>query len=315
MKVLVVDDDRGSLMVAAAAVQQAGHECITAPDGDAAWTLYQKHRPHVVVTDRNMPGLDGLSLCRAIRDSERDSYTYVVLLTSRGDRDDVLAGMAAGADDYVTKPLDPFTLHTRLLAADRVTSLHAELAGYRNALAAQARTDALTGLHNRLKLTEDLERLESRAERYGEEYCLALCDVDNFKSYNDLYGHPAGDAALAAVGAALAGHARQSDGAYRYGGEEFVVLLPHQSPAAAAVVMERVRRAVQDLGIVHAGDPSGGLTISIGIAGSGHGEPGENDGGARILEDADAALYAAKARGRNTVVLAGAPREAVADQA
>jgi len=157
--------------------------------------------------------------------------------------------------------------------------------------------------------------LESRAERYGEEYCLALCDVDNFKSYNDLYGHPAGDAALAAVGAALAGHARQSDGAYRYGGEEFVVLLPHQSPAAAAVVMERVRRSVQELGIVHAGDPSGGLTISIGIAGSGPGGPGDNDGGARILKDADTALYAAKAKGRNAVALARAPLEAVTDQA
>ncbi|MEW1808960.1 response regulator [Pseudarthrobacter sp. NPDC080039] len=136
MRVLVVDDDPGSLLVARAAVEQSGHECITAPDGDTAWELYRSHQPHVVVTDLKMPGLDGLSLCRAIRTAETDNYTYLVLVTSHGSRNDVLAGMDAGADDYVTKPLDPFHLHTRLLAAQRVTTLHAELA---DALAA-ART-------------------------------------------------------------------------------------------------------------------------------------------------------------------------------
>lgn len=128
MRVLVVDDDPGSLLVARAAVQQSGHECITAADGDAAWELYRSHRPHVVVTDLKMPGLDGLSLCRAIRAADQDSYTYLVLVTSHGSRDDVLSGMDAGADDYVTKPLDPFHLRTRLLAAQRVTTLHADLA-------------------------------------------------------------------------------------------------------------------------------------------------------------------------------------------
>jgi signal transduction histidine kinase len=115
-------------MVARAAVEQSGHACITAADGDAAWELYRTHRPHVVVTDLNMPGLDGLSLCRAIRAADKDAYTYLVLVTSHGSRDDVLAGMDAGADDYVTKPLDPFHLRTRLLAAQRVTTLHADLA-------------------------------------------------------------------------------------------------------------------------------------------------------------------------------------------
>jgi signal transduction histidine kinase len=127
MRVLVADDDPGSLLVARAAVEQSGHECITAVDGDAAWELYRSHRPHVVVTDLKMPGLDGLSLCRAIRAADTDAYTYLVLVTSHGSRDDVLAGMDAGADDYVTKPLDPFHLQTRLLAAHRVTTLHADL--------------------------------------------------------------------------------------------------------------------------------------------------------------------------------------------
>jgi DNA-binding response OmpR family regulator len=115
MKVLVVDDDPGSLLVAKAAVKRSGHECLTAPDGNAAWRLYQSHRPQAVITDLVMPGLDGLGLCRAIRAAEKDSYTYLILLTSHGAQVDVLAGMAAGADDYITKPLDPFTLHTRLI--------------------------------------------------------------------------------------------------------------------------------------------------------------------------------------------------------
>lgn len=128
MTVLVVDDDAGSLLVAKAAVEKSGHDCIAASDGDMAWQLYQEHRPQVVVTDLSMPGLDGYDLCRAIRAAETDSYTYVMLLTSHGARADVLEGMKAGADDYVTKPLDPFVLHTRLLAARRVTTLHGVLA-------------------------------------------------------------------------------------------------------------------------------------------------------------------------------------------
>lgn len=128
MTVLVVDDDEGSLLVAKAAVEKSGHNCIVAADGDTAWQLYQERRPQVVVSDLMMPGLDGFELCRAIRAEETSSYTYVVLLTSRGAQEDVLEGMRAGADEYVTKPLDPFVLQTRLLAARRVTALHGALA-------------------------------------------------------------------------------------------------------------------------------------------------------------------------------------------
>jgi diguanylate cyclase (GGDEF)-like protein len=303
MKVLAVDDDPGSLLVAKAAVERSGHECLTAADGDAAWRLYQRHRPHAVVTDLMMPGLDGLGLCRAIRAAEKDSYTYLILLTSLGAREDVLAGMDAGADDYVTKPLDPFTLHTRLIVALRVTSLHTELAGYRRMLAEQARTDPLTGLRNRLSLPEDLQLLHSRSERYGLDYCLAMCDVDNFKSYNDTYGHQAGDAALKAVAAALAGQVRQSDGIYRYGGEEFLLLLPDQSRSGAKAVMERSLAAVENLGITHTGDPSGVLTISAGISAY---RPGHRIGSEELLTEADTALYAAKTTGKNTVAVSDA---------
>jgi diguanylate cyclase (GGDEF)-like protein len=301
VKVLVADDDPGSLLVAKAAVERSGHECLAAADGDEAWALYLAHQPDVVVTDWMMPGMDGLALCRAIRAREADLYTYIVLLTSQGSRDDVLAGLEAGADDYVTKPLDPFVLHARLLVALRVTTLHADLARYRKMLAQQARTDPLTGLHNRLKLSEDLERLHARSVRYAEDYCVAMCDVDNFKSYNDIYGHQAGDLALRAVAAALAGQARTTDGVYRFGGEEFLLVLPNQSQLGAKALMERALDSVRDLKIAHSGDPLGQLTLSAGISAF----TAENRLDAEtLLGEADAALYAAKAAGRNRVELA-----------
>ncbi len=301
MKILVADDDPGSLLVAQASVESAGHDCIVAEDGAMAWRLYQEHQPDVVVTDLVMPGLDGLALCRAIRARTDDLYTYIVLVTSQGSRQDVLAGLEAGADDYVTKPLDPFVLHARLLVALRVTSLHADLAHYRRALAEQARTDPLTGLHNRLRLSEDLEQLHTRSERYEHNYCLAMCDVDNFKSYNDLYGHQAGDLALRAVAAVLANEARQSDGVYRYGGEEFLLVLPHETQAGARTFVERALAGVRALDIVHSGDPSGRLTVSAGISAF---TPHHRVSPELLLGEADAALYAAKAGGRNRVELA-----------
>ncbi|MFW0772861.1 diguanylate cyclase [Paenarthrobacter nitroguajacolicus] len=302
MKILIADDDRISRMVTKAAVEQSGHECIVAVDGDSAWELYKEHSPEAVVTDLMMPGLNGLDLCRAIRAAEEDRYTYVILVTSHGSRKDVLAGMEAGADDYVTKPLDPFSLHIRLLAAQRITSLHADLARYRSALSEQARTDPLTKLHNRLKLAEDLGQLHSREDH---DYCLAMVDVDNFKSYNDIYGHQAGDAALVAIATTLAREMRKGDAVYRFGGEEFLLVLEDQSAATAGVVLERVRSAVHDLRIEHSGDPDGVLTISAGV--SAYAE-GHRAGSEQLLREADLALYAAKASGRNRVTLANALR-------
>jgi diguanylate cyclase (GGDEF)-like protein len=304
VKILIADDDQISRMITKAAVEQSGHECIVAVDGDSAWQLYKEHSPEAVVTDLMMPGLNGLDLCRAIRAAEEDRYTYVILVTSHGSRKDVLAGMEAGADDYVTKPLDPFSLHIRLLAAQRITSLHADLARYRSALSEQARTDPLTKLHNRLKLAEDLGALHSGGVT-GHNYCLAMVDVDNFKSYNDIYGHQAGDAALVAIASTLAGEVRKSDAVYRFGGEEFLLVLRDQEAPGARMVMERVRSAVQSLRIEHSGDPDGVLTISAGISAY---TEGRRAGTEQLLREADLALYAAKASGRNRVSLADALR-------
>lgn len=238
----MVDDDLGSRLIAQAVVEALGHDCRCAADGDAAWELFLAYRPDVVVSDRAMPGLDGVQLCRAIRDEANDAYTYVILVTSLTDPEDIIAGMEAGADDYLTKPLSAFDLRTRLLAARRVTELHAELSRTRGELAKQARTDPLTGLRNRLALREELEWLHATSQRYHRSYCIALCDVDHFKLYNDTYGHQAGDQALRAVAAVLIAQTRDVDASYRYGGEEFLVVLPEQRAEGAMIAVERVRR-------------------------------------------------------------------------
>ncbi|HEY7060211.1 MAG TPA: diguanylate cyclase [Chloroflexota bacterium] len=262
----------------------------------------------VVISDWMMPEMDGLALCRRVRERDDDTrYTYSVLLTVLGDKEHFLEGMQTGADDYLTKPFDRDALQARLLAAGRVMALHRRLATQNAALAElnralyeSARTDPLTGLGNRLRLWEDLHALEARAERYGYQYAIGLCDVDRFKAYNDQYGHQAGDTALQQVGQTIAAHCRVGDTAYRYGGEEFLVVLPEQSRTSAAIAMDRIRRAVQGLAIPHAGNaPSGVLTLSSGVALPAAAAPQTIEA---LLHAADSALYAAKHAGRNRIV-------------
>lgn len=300
MRVLVADDDLVSRLMLQAAVENMGHECLVAADGDQAWKLLCQAAPDVLITDRLMPGIDGLELCRRVREQQDSSYTYVVLATSLTDQEDVLGGMEAGADDYLTKPLDPFDLQARLVAARRVTALHAELARYRAELDRLATTDGLTGLRNRRSLDQDLATLHARSRRYGRVYCVAMCDVDCFKGYNDRFGHAAGDQALKAVGAALGGQAREGDGVYRYGGEEFLLLLPEQTVQAAMVAAERVRHAVEALAIPHPGSATSRVvTASVGVAGF---DPTHHPPVSEVLAQADRALYRAKAAGRNQVM-------------
>jgi signal transduction histidine kinase len=188
MTVLVVDDDPGSLLVAQAAVEKSGHSCIVASDGDMAWKLYREHHPEVVVTDLMMPGLNGYDLCRAIRAAENGSYAYVVLLTSHGAREDVLEGMKAGADDYVTKPLDPFILHTRLLAARRVTTLHGALAeALSETRGSNERLAEFTG-----RVSHDLRNPLTSILGYAELGSMeAETDRDSAAEYLEIVGHSA----------------------------------------------------------------------------------------------------------------------------
>jgi PleD family two-component response regulator len=169
-----------------------------------------------VISDWMMPGMTGLELCRAVRSELPGPYTYFIMITSQGAADEVFEGMSAGVDDYLVKPLNTDDLEGRLIAAQRVTSLHRELAQQRTTLEDVnheltdiARRDPLTGLGNRRALDEDLALLEARVSRYGHQYCMALVDVDHFKSFNDTYGHQAGDEILQAVASELTREARR----------------------------------------------------------------------------------------------------------
>jgi diguanylate cyclase (GGDEF)-like protein len=308
VRVLIVDDDLGSRLVAQATVEGLNHECVIGVDGDQGWQLFTETEPDVVVTDRSMPGIDGLELCRRIRAAPTDRYTYIILVTSLSDPAEAIKGMHAGADDYVGKPLNPLDLEARLLGARRVTELHADLAAARQALSHQANTDALTGLPNRLALTQDLEQLDRISRRSGRGYCLAMCDVDFFKRYNDTYGHLAGDEALRRVAMTLQAGIRECDRVYRYGGEEFLIVFPEQTTAEALIPVQRTLDQLSGQALEHrTGGPTGVITLSVGISGFAAGKPLTSQA---LLADADQALYQAKSTGRNRIVC-GAVRETV----
>lgn len=303
MRVLVADDESTSRLVVRRAIERLHHECEVAADGVIAWEMLQATAFDVLITDWMMPGLDGPELCRRVRASTQDGYTYILMTTSLSAASDIVAGMEAGADDYLVKPVDVFALQTRLIAAQRVTELHQQLSLAKLELATLARTDALTQLSNRLRLHEDMVAVHARARRSQRPFSVALCDLDGFKSYNDTYGHLEGDEALRGIGRAIADHVRAGDHAYRYGGEEFLILMPDTTPDRAVVGMERLRAGIERLAIPHAGRvPPGTLTLSIGIAGW---HPEQDETPAQVFEASDVALYASKEHGRNRVVAPG----------
>jgi diguanylate cyclase (GGDEF)-like protein len=288
MKVLIADDEPGTRLLLATTLERLGHECIAAADGDEAWERFAAEQPAVVVTDWQMPGLDGTELARRIRARPTADYTYVVVLTGAADEASARMAMEAGADDVLLKPLDAADLERKLIAAERVTAMHRRLH-------ADARHDPLTGIGNRLRLAEDLVAVCGRVERYGHAYCVAIADVDRFKAYNDAHGHPRGDDVLRAVAETLRDTVRTGDTVYRYGGEEFVVLLPEQSLTGAEQAADRLRAAIEALALPHPG--GGPVTVSVGVAGLGDASCAPE----ALFEAADQALYEAKEAGRNRV--------------
>jgi len=309
MRVLIAEDDTVSRMILRRAVEKLGHECQAAEDGMEAWKMYRETPGvDVIISDWMMPGMDGLELCNKVRSlmESREGYTFFIFLTALGDKEHVFKGLQAGADDYLSKPLDRDELRARLITATRVTSLHKQLTQQKEELERlnrelywQARTDPLTRLGNRLRLREDLETLRARVDRYGHTYSVVLCDIDYFKLYNDRYGHLAGDEVLQRVAEALVEVLRAGDSSYRYGGEELLAVLPEQNLESAAVAADRLRAAVEAMGIPHEGHLTPGVvTISAGVAKL---APGESKSPAVLIKEADEALYRAKELGKNKV--------------
>ena len=320
MKVLLAEDDSVSMLILRRSAESLGHTCVAARDGLAAWDAFHADKPDVVISDWLMPGMDGIELCRKIREHEAEgarieaegggqaaaAYTYFLFMTSLSDKQHFLIGMQAGADDYLSKPVDLDDLRVRLIVASRVTSLHRKLLEQNAALARlgrqsheAARTDPLTRVSNRLRLREDLEALRGELDRRGRRCSVALCDIDDFLKYNDFYGHLAGDETLLAVARTIASELGPTGALYRYGGEEFLAILPEQDEATAARTLERIRLLVEQLALPHQGrGPAGVVTLSAGVAGLSAEDAPPWDG---WIRRADQSLYRAKQQGRNRI--------------
>jgi two-component system chemotaxis response regulator CheY len=310
MKILIADDDAVTRRLLRDAIEKWGYEAVEARDGAEALSALERSGAKLLVLDWNMPGLDGIELCRRVRANEALGYVYIVLLTVKDRKQDVILALEAGADDHVSKPFDRNELKARVKAGERVLCLEralmAENDGLKSTnerLEALVHVDALTGIGNRRALFEAIEKVHHRFTRYGEHYGVAMCDIDHFKSYNDRYGHLAGDKALRAVADAMKRSLRVSDEIFRFGGEEILLLTPKPSPQGMTFFAERLRYAVEQAGIVHEGAAAGVLTVSCGATAT-----SAKDVASRwedVLQRADQALYQAKAAGRNTVRFGG----------
>jgi diguanylate cyclase (GGDEF)-like protein len=284
-------------------LQQFGYEVVLAENGRiAAQILARTDGPRLALVDWMMPELDGPGLCREVRSSHREGgYVYLVLLTSKQSNEDIVAGLNAGADDYITKPCHPAELRARLHTGCRVLSLEEELVKARDEMHYKATHDPLTGIWNRASI---LSQLESELERSHQENVPAsvlLCDVDHFKQVNDKFGHLVGDSVLREVATRLTEAVRAFDAVGRYGGEEFLILLRRCDDSTLETRSEAVRLAIAATPIV-TGAEKLSISMSVGAASCGQWEPGAPI--ERILARADAALYRAKTDGRNRTGLA-----------
>jgi two-component system cell cycle response regulator len=296
MRVLIADDDPISRRLLEVSLSKAGYPVSMASNGaEALRLLEQPDGPRLAVLDWMMPEMDGVDVCRIIRKSASEAYVYIILLTARGHQTEILQGLEAGADDYVTKPFDLQELKARLRAGTRILELQGELVAAREHSRVQATLDSLTGLLNHVAILSALEKELARSARESKPVAILMADIDHFKGVNDTYGHPAGDVVLRETAHKMVGSVRSYDSIGRYGGEEFVVVLPGCDLAAAVKRAERLRECVcaQPVNVTDVAIP---ITMSIGVAVS-----SDDAHLGQLLQAADKALYAAKNGGRNRV--------------
>ena len=300
MKILVAEDDKVSLLVLNATLEKLGHEVVAIQNGRDAWNAWQKEHFPLLISDWMMPHVNGPELCRLIRAQDRTEYTYIVLLTAFSGRGSYLAGMAAGADDFITKPFDEEQLIARLRVAQRIIDLQAALLESQEALRVQLTRDALTGSLNRAAILEALDQELVRATRKGSPLAVIMADLDHFKQINDTYGHPAGDAVLREAAHRMRQALRRYDKLGRYGGEEFLMFAPECDEETATKLADRIRCCISSTA-VHTPEGIIQVTSSLGVVVS-PAAPGTDAN--LLIRAADAALYGAKNKGRNRVELA-----------
>ena len=293
VKVLLAEDDPTQRLVLAHLVRNAGYVVETVPDGASALARILQETFDILITDLDMPGLDGSCLCQRIREASLANYLYILMLTAHTGDVDVAAGLEAGADDFVRKPANPIELLARLKNGSRIVKLQRE--SYRNSI-----TDALLGVFNRRYLIHQLRCEVWRAHRYQRPLAVLMVDLDHFKQINDRFGHSAGDQVLMGFARKTRGLIRACDWFARFGGEEFVIVLPETPLEVAGQVAEKVRSELEAVPFVLASGEHR-VTASFGVAGLTLGSDENSD---VVLGRADQALYRSKQQGRNRITVA-----------
>jgi two-component system, cell cycle response regulator len=303
MKILVADDDSISRMLMQRTLEKFGYEVVLAENGRKAVDILSRDdAPRLALIDWMMPQLDGPDLCREVRAFNREGgYIYIVLLTSKQGREDIVAGLEAGADDYITKPCQPEELRARLHTGRRILSLEERLVQARDEMSYKATHDSLTAIWNRASILSLMRSELERSFRDHTSTSVLLCDIDHFKRVNDCHGHLVGDIVLQEVARRLLCAVRPYDGVGRFGGEEFLILLGHCDQSALELRSEDIRAAVASEPIM-AGAEALSVSVSIGAVTCRQWEPGIPI--ERVIARADAALYRAKAEGRNRTAIA-----------
>jgi len=298
VKILIAEDDAISRRLLETILKKWGYDVVVAFDGGQAWAQLQKDdAPRLAILDWMMPEMDGVEVCGKVRERVDSPYVYILLLSAKSQREDLVKGMESGADDYITKPFDANELKVRLRAGRRILDLQTQLMSAQEALRDQAARDPLTGIWNRNAIFDVFRRERSRAEREGNAIAIVMLDIDHFKNLNDNYGHMAGDAVLREFTRRISTSLRPYDAVGRYGGEEFLVILPGCDLAAGARHAERLRGLLSEEPF----DTSEGrhtATCSLGVASTSSSSPGDTDS---LIRAADAALYRAKRNGRKRV--------------
>jgi len=298
VKILIAEDDAISRRLLETILRKWGYDVVVAYDGGQAWEELQKEdAPRLAILDWMMPEMDGVEVCGKVRERTNSAYVYILLLSAKSQREDLVKGMESGADDYITKPFDANELKVRLRAGRRILDLQTQLMSAQEALRDQAARDPLTGIWNRNAVFDIFRRELSRAQREGSPIAIVMLDIDHFKTLNDTHGHMAGDAVLREFTRRITASLRPYDAVGRYGGEEFLVILPGCDLEAGARHAERLRNLLSEEPF----DTSEGrhiATCSLGVAATSSSQLNDTDA---LIRAADGALYRAKRNGRNRV--------------
>ena len=298
MTILVVDDDPRLRQMICLLLERKGHKVIQAVDGQDAWELLQQESVQLIITDRLMPRMDGESLIRRIRAAAMTPYIYIIMLTALGQPQEIVHGLEAGADDYIVKPFNLRELRARVAIGVRLLTVEKELREARDRMEILATHDDLTGLLNRKAIRERAKAELARAQRESIPMSLILLDIDHFKLVNDQYGHLVGDDALRLIAKVVRQTVRTYDYTGRWGGEEFMLLLPRTAQDEALKIAERVRLDISKMPLVLPNGTALNLSASLGVVSTSQNGDQPLD---TLLQRADDALYEAKAQGRNRV--------------